>query len=74
MSTTVIPLSIHSQFIDRSIGNGTEDIVRRYQHPSRLFFFSVHLFDKDDPPNNFEFFPGSGRDDDTVGIPFSSSP
>lgn len=47
-------------------GNGTEDIVRRYQHPSRLFFFSVHLYDKEDPPSTFEFFPGSGRDDDTV--------
>jgi acetoin utilization deacetylase AcuC-like enzyme len=30
-------------------GNGTEDIVRRYAHPSRLFFFSLHLYDKDDP-------------------------
>jgi acetoin utilization deacetylase AcuC-like enzyme len=45
-------------------GNGTEDIVRRYQHPSRLFFFSVHLFDKDEGP--YEFFPGTGKEDDTV--------
>lgn len=30
-------------------GNGTEDIVRRYAHPSRLFFFSLHLYDKDEP-------------------------
>jgi hypothetical protein len=28
-------------------GNGTEDIVRRYSNPSRLFFFSLHLYDKE---------------------------
>ena len=33
-------------------GNGTEDIVRRYAHPSRLFFFSLHLYDKDEPQAN----------------------
>lgn len=31
-----------------SLGNGTEDIVRRYSHPSRLFFFSLHLYEKED--------------------------
>lgn len=30
------------------LGNGTEDIVRRYSHPSRLFFFSLHLYEKED--------------------------
>jgi hypothetical protein len=29
------------------VGNGTEDIVRRYSHPSRLFFFSLHLYEKE---------------------------
>lgn len=28
-------------------GRGTEDIVRRYPHPSRLFLFCLHLFDSD---------------------------
>ena len=45
-------------------GNGTEDIVRRYRNHSRLFFFSVHLFEKEE--TGYEFFPGSGADDDTV--------
>ena len=32
------------------IGRGTEDIVRRYPHPSRLFLFCLHLFDSDPVP------------------------
>lgn len=39
--------------------------MRRYQHPSRLFFFSCHLFDHTDGDPN-EFFPGSGKEDDTA--------
>ena len=50
----IVDLDIHH-------GNGTEDIVRRYQHPSRLFFYSVHLFDKSP---SYEFFPGTGARDD----------
>lgn len=50
----IVDLDIHH-------GNGTEDIVRRYPHPSRLFFFSVHLFDKSP---DYEFFPGTGSHDD----------
>ena len=49
--------------IDIHHGNGTEDIVRRYPHPSRLFFFSVHLYEKSDD-RGYEFFPGSGSADD----------
>lgn len=51
----IIDLDVHH-------GNGTEDIVRRYKHPSRLFFFSLHLFDKEE--GGYEFFPGSGSEDD----------
>ena len=39
--------------------------MRRYPFPSRLFFFSLHLFEKDQA---FEFFPGSGGIDDTVSL------
>ncbi|RYG68417.1 hypothetical protein EON64_05230 [archaeon] len=46
-------------------GNGTEDIVRRYAHPSRLFFFSLHLFDQE-PESRFQFYPGTGQTDDRV--------
>lgn len=49
------------------IGNGTEEIVRNYNDPSRLFFFSIHLYDKDEQVGN-EFFPGSGLLDDTVSV------
>ncbi len=52
----IVDLDIHH-------GNGTEDIVRRYPNPSRLLFFSLHLYDKDIDPK-FEFFPGSGARDD----------
>jgi acetoin utilization deacetylase AcuC-like enzyme len=44
-------------------GNGTEDIVRRYADPSRLFFFSLHLYEKE---QTFHFFPGSGEANDVV--------
>jgi len=52
----IVDLDIHH-------GNGTEDIVRRYTTPSRLLFFSLHLYDKDLDPG-YEFFPGSGATDD----------
>ena len=35
--------------IDVHHGNGTEEIVQRFSDPSRLFFFSVHLYDRDCP-------------------------
>ncbi len=50
------------------LGNGTEDIVRKYKDPSRLLLFSVHLFDREEAagmPGN-DFFPGSGMQDDLV--------
>jgi acetoin utilization deacetylase AcuC-like enzyme len=49
--------------IDVHHGNGTEDIVRHYNRPDRLFFFSSHLYDREEA---FEFFPGSGAVDDTA--------
>ena len=55
--------------LDYHKGNGTEDIVRRYHNSSRLFFFSVHLYDKPDDHSSsqdYEFFPGSGKSDDIV--------
>jgi len=36
--------------LDLRHGTGTEDIVRRYTHPSRLFFFSLHLLEKGNGP------------------------
>lgn len=50
-----------------STGNGTEDIVRRYPNPSRLFFFSLHLFDLEDQ-SHFQFYPGTGQTDDHVSV------
>ena len=38
-------------------GNGTEEIVRRYNKPDRLLFFSIHLFDRDDEEEEV-FYPG----------------
>ena len=44
------PLTLETIFICMFTltGNGTEDIVSRYCQPSRLFFFSLHLYDKED--------------------------
>ncbi|CAN0160818.1 unnamed protein product, partial [Ectocarpus sp. 12 AP-2014] len=47
--------------IDVHHGNGTEEICRAYPDPNRLFFFSVHLYDRGPM---YEFFPGSGDQDD----------
>ena len=51
------------------VGNGTEEIIRKYKDPTRLFFFSIHLFDKEEvEAGGNEFFPGSGMSDDTVSV------
>lgn len=56
--------------IDVHHGNGTEEIVRKCQDPSKLFFFSIHLFDVENKrrrnPNSFvyKFYPGTGSEDD----------
>jgi SHAQKYF class myb-like DNA-binding protein len=52
--------------IDVHHGNGTEEIVRAFNDPQRLLFYSVHLYDKDDGSCGYEFFPGSGGSDDTA--------
>lgn len=45
--------------IDVHHGNGTEEIVRTFQSPERLLFFSIHLYDKDkEAADGFEFYPG----------------
>lgn len=54
----ILDLDIHH-------GNGTEDIVKLYPHPSRLFFFSVHLYDHD-PSVGYHFYPGTGERNDYV--------
>ena len=41
-------------------GNGTEEIIDKYGDPSKLFFFSVHLYDRN---KSYEFYPGTGKDD-----------
>jgi acetoin utilization deacetylase AcuC-like enzyme len=56
--------------IDVHHGNGTEEIVRKCQDPSKLFFFSIHLYDNDKRkrinPNQivYKFYPGTGLEDD----------
>ena len=57
--------------IDVHHGNGTEEIVRKCHDPSKLFFFSIHLYDnnKDDKKRNanqtsYKFYPGTGSEDD----------
>ena len=51
----VVDLDVHH-------GNGTEEIVKQCDLPGRLFFFSVHLWDHDHK-TDYEFYPGSGKDD-----------
>lgn len=55
--------------IDVHHGNGTEEIVRKCHDPSKLFFFSIHLYDNDKKkrtPNQsvYKFYPGTGSEDD----------
>jgi acetoin utilization deacetylase AcuC-like enzyme len=56
--------------IDVHHGNGTEEIVRKCHDPSKLFFFSIHLYDNDKRkrinPNQvvYKFYPGTGMEDD----------
>lgn len=55
--------------IDVHHGNGTEEIVRKCHDPSKLFFFSIHLYDNDRRkrgPNQayYKFYPGTGAEDD----------
>jgi acetoin utilization deacetylase AcuC-like enzyme len=51
--------------IDVHHGNGTEEIVKRLGDASKIFFFSIHLFDKD-AEEGYEFYPGSGDKDSTM--------
>jgi acetoin utilization deacetylase AcuC-like enzyme len=55
--------------LDVHHGNGTEEIVRRCRDPSKLFFFSIHLYDNDKRRRNgnqyyYKFYPGTGDEDD----------
>lgn len=53
-------------------GNGTEQILRKYNHPERILFWSSHIFfavgeargaDRQDPHHDYEFYPGTGKSD-----------
>ena len=53
--------------IDVHHGNGTEEIVRKCNDPSKLFFFSIHLYDNEKRKggrNQYKFYPGTGSEDD----------
>jgi len=55
--------------IDVHHGNGTEEIVQKFHDPSKLFFFSVHLYDNDRRKKRanefaYKFYPGTGAADD----------
>jgi acetoin utilization deacetylase AcuC-like enzyme len=53
--------------IDVHHGNGTEEIVRKCHDPSKLFFFSIHLYDNDKRKGRsfqYKFYPGTGSEDD----------
>lgn len=57
--------------IDVHHGNGTEEIVRKCHDPSKLFFFSIHLYENDKSEKKrgsnhipYKFYPGTGSKDD----------
>jgi hypothetical protein len=58
--------------IDVHHGNGTEEIVRRYHDPAKLFFFSIHLYDNEKRSKRetkafqYKFYPGTGDEDDVA--------
>lgn len=58
----IVDLDVHH-------GNGTEEIVRKFSDPSKLFFFSIHLYDNDNRKRSanqfhYKFYPGTGKEDD----------
>jgi acetoin utilization deacetylase AcuC-like enzyme len=59
----IVDLDVHH-------GNGTEEIVRNCHDPSKLFFFSIHLYDNDRKGKRetksfqYKFYPGTGDEDD----------
>jgi len=61
--------------IDVHHGNGTEEIVKRCHDPGKLLFFSIHLFDNEKQKNSYNFYPGTGEDDDVahniINVPIS---
>jgi acetoin utilization deacetylase AcuC-like enzyme len=68
--------------IDVHHGNGTEEIVRKCQDPSKLFFFSIHLYDNEQEEKKksstqfaYKFYPGTGFKDDLalniINVPIS---
>lgn len=67
--------------IDVHHGNGTEEIVRKCHDPSKLFFFSIHLYDNDRKGKRetksfqYKFYPGTGDEDDValniINVPIS---
>lgn len=56
--------------IDVHHGNGTEEIVRKCHDPSKMFFFSIHLYDNEKKKRGngnqyaYKFYPGTGAEDD----------
>ena len=53
-------------------GNGTEEIVAKYNREngtrrSHIMFFSAHLFDGARPGSKYEFYPGSGENNNMYG-------
>jgi acetoin utilization deacetylase AcuC-like enzyme len=59
--------------IDVHHGNGTEEIVRKYHDPGKLFFFSIHLYDNEEKKRKresksfqYKFYPGTGEEDDVA--------
>jgi acetoin utilization deacetylase AcuC-like enzyme len=56
--------------IDVHHGNGTEEIVQKCHDPSKLFFFSIHLYDNEKKKRGglnsaqYKFYPGTGSEDD----------
>ena len=46
--------------------------MRRYAHPSRLFFFSLHLYDKEDP-HHIQGHGAAGSDPASV-VPVKANP
>ncbi|KAK8795445.1 hypothetical protein WA588_004286, partial [Blastocystis sp. NMH] len=48
--------------IDIHHGNGTEQILKRYNHPEKIMFWSSHIY-FNDAHHDYEFYPGTGKAD-----------
>lgn len=61
----IVDIGINKWFcssIDIHHGNGTEQILKKFNHPEKILFWSSHIYFTD-MHHEYEFYPGTGSTD-----------